>query len=178
MFQSTRLRLRKMETTDVPTYHQWRNDIDVMASTSLALDLYTYEETQAFVENVMLSGTHSKSYIIEQMYDCVAIGVTALIGIDTKNRNAECILDIGEKSYWGKGYGTEALSILLSYAFLELNLHRVSLRVFSTNERAIHVYEKLGFVQEGRSKEAIFRNGEWVDIIHMGLLQFYYLNKT
>ncbi|UTR07328.1 GNAT family N-acetyltransferase [Alkalihalobacillus sp. LMS6] len=178
MFQSTRLRLRKMETTDTPTYHQWRNDVDVMASTSLALDLYTYEETQAFVENVMRSDTHSKSYIIEQMGDCVAIGVTALIGIDTKNRNAECILDIGEKSYWGKGYGTEALSILLSYAFLELNLHRVSLRVFSTNERAIHVYEKVGFVQEGRSKEAIFRNGEWIDIIHMGLLQSHYLNES
>lgn len=102
------------------------------------------------------------------------MGVTSLVGIDYKNRNAECILDIGEKSKWGKGYGTEAMSLLLTYAFLELNLHRLSLRVFSTNEKAIHLYKKIGFVQEGRVKEAVFRNGEWIDSIYMGLLQTYY----
>ncbi|GAF21966.1 MULTISPECIES: GNAT family N-acetyltransferase [Shouchella] len=174
MFQSTRLRLRKMQNTDISLYHQWRNDHEVMASTSLVLDVYTYEETQSFVENVMLSSAQSKSYIIEELEHDTPIGVISLIGIDYKNRNAECILDIGEKSKWGKGYGTEALSLLLTYAFYELNLHRLSLRVFSTNEKAIHLYKKVGFVQEGRIKEAVFRNGGWIDIIHMGLLQTHY----
>lgn len=97
MFQSTRLRLRKMQNTDISLYHQWRNDHEVMASTSLVLDVYTYEETQSFVENVMLSSAQSKSYIIEELEHDTPIGVISLIGIDYKNRNAECILDIGEK---------------------------------------------------------------------------------
>ncbi|KQL58418.1 MULTISPECIES: GNAT family N-acetyltransferase [Bacillaceae] len=174
MFESTRLRLRKMQSTDISLYHRWRNDHEVMASTNLSLDVYTYEETQSFVESVMLSSPQSKSYIIEELEQHTPVGVTSLVGIDYKNRNAECILDIGEKSKWGKGYGTEAMSLLLTYAFLELNLHRLSLRVFSTNEKAIHLYKKIGFVQEGRVKEAVFRNGEWIDIIYMGLLQTHY----
>ncbi len=102
MFQSTRLRLRKMQNTDISLYHQWRNDHEVMASTSLVLDVYTYEETQSFVENVMLSSAQSKSYIIEELEHDTPIGVISLIGIDYKNRNAECILDIGEKKQMGQ----------------------------------------------------------------------------
>ncbi|WP_100333611.1 GNAT family N-acetyltransferase [Bacillus alkalisoli] len=171
MLNSKNLRLRKMDKEDIEKYHLWRNDIDVMATTSLALDAYTFEETKEFVEKVILNSNSSKSYIIEMKEDNFIIGVTSLINIDTKNRNAECIIDIGEKEYWGKGYGTEALKILLDYAFLELNLHRVSLRVFSLNERAIHIYKKLGFVKEGVVRESLYRNGKWHDIITMGILK-------
>ncbi|WP_096154171.1 GNAT family N-acetyltransferase [Bacillus sp. FJAT-45066] len=171
MLNSKNLRLRKMDKEDIEKYHLWRNDIDVMATTSLALDAYTFEETKEFVEKVILNSNSSKSYIIEMKEDNFIIGVTSLINIDTKNRNAECIIDIGEKEYWGKGYGTEALKILLDYAFLELNLHRVLLRVFSLNERAIHIYKKLGFVKEGVVRESLYRNGKWHDIITMGILK-------
>ncbi|MBE9916478.1 GNAT family N-acetyltransferase [Paenibacillus donghaensis] len=56
-----------------------------------------------------------------------------------------------------------------------MNLHRVSLRVFSFKEKAIHLYKKLGFEQEGTSRQAIFREGKWHDIIHMGILQHQYI---
>ncbi|AUJ24140.1 Spermidine N(1)-acetyltransferase [Virgibacillus dokdonensis] len=98
-----------------------------------------------------------------------------MINIDQKNRNAECIIDIGEKDYWGRGVGKEALKLLLDYAFLELNFHRVSLRVFSFNERAIQLYRKLGFKQEGVSRQALFQNGNWHDMIHMAILQQEYM---
>jgi RimJ/RimL family protein N-acetyltransferase len=176
MLSSERLQLRKMEESDIETYHSWRNDLDVMKTTNLSLDLYTLNETRSFVENIILYSTSSKSYIIEQRDRNIPIGVTSLINIDTKNRNAECIIDIGEKEYWGMGYGTEALKMLLDYAFLELNLHRVSLRVFSLNERAIHIYKKLGFVQEGVIRESLYRNGKWQDIITMGILKGEYLS--
>ncbi|WP_047986293.1 GNAT family N-acetyltransferase [Ornithinibacillus californiensis] len=176
MLSSNRLLLRKMEERDIETYHSWRNDLDVMKTTNLSLDLYTLNETRNFVDNIILNSTSSKSYIIEQRDRNIPIGVTSLINIDTKNRNAECIIDIGEKEYWGMGYGTEALKLLLDYAFLELNLHRVSLRVFSLNERAIHIYKKLGFVQEGVIREGLYRNGKWQDIITMGILKGEYLN--
>ncbi|SDQ93794.1 Protein N-acetyltransferase, RimJ/RimL family [Virgibacillus subterraneus] len=177
MLSSKRLQFRKMMEIDIEKYHSWRNDLDVMKTTSTSLDLYSLDETRSFVENIILNSISSKSYIIEERESDTAIGVTSLINIDTKNRNAECIIDIGEKEYWGKGYGTEALQMLLEYAFLELNLHRVSLRVFSLNERAIHIYNKLGFEKEGVMRESLYRNGKWHDIITMGILKREYMSK-
>lgn len=171
MLQSKRIVFRKMEIEDIPTYHQWRNDLEVMQTTNLDLDRYSVEETKQFVETVILGSEQSKTYILEERDEKTAIGITSLIHIDYKNRNAECVIDIGNKEYWGKGYATEALQLLLDYAFLELNMHRIALRVFSFNEKAIHVYKKIGFMEEGRSRESIYRNGEWHDIIHMGILK-------
>lgn len=173
MFETNRIRLRKFSESDIPTYYHWRNDIEVMSSTSLNLDTYSFQEVEQFCGQIIHSPT-SKSYIIEQKKSSLPIGITSLINIDTHNRNAECIIDIGKKDYWGLGYGKEALTLLLDYAFLELNLHRISLRVFSFNDRAIHLYKKLGFQHEGTCKEAVFRNGKWHDIEMFSLLQSNY----
>ncbi len=80
-------------------------------------------------------------------------------------------ISIGEKEYWGKGYGTDAMRVVLRYAFTELNLHRVSLTVFEYNPRAIRSYEKAGFTLEGREREAVFRSGKRTDMIYMGVLR-------
>ncbi|MDG5471388.1 GNAT family protein [Jeotgalibacillus sp. ET6] len=178
MFSTKRINLRKVEKCHAENYHKWRNDMDVMVSTNLSLDLNTMDDTRSFVENVLMSSTSSKSYIIVDREDEIPVGITSLINIDSKNRNAEAIIDIGEKEYWGKGYGSEAFSLLLNYAFQELNLHRVSLKVFSFNEKAINLYKKLGFNEEGISRQSLFRNGQWNDIIHMGILKEEYDNKN
>lgn len=174
LFQSSRIYLRKMTEDDISIYHKWRSDVEVMATTSPHLEAVTFEDTKHFVEQVILGSHSSKSYIIVDKESQAPIGVTSLIQIDNKNRNAECILDIGEKEFWGKGYGTEALRMLLDYAFLELNLHRVSLCVFSFNTKAVKLYEKLGFQREGVLRQALFRAGEWHDILQMGMLQAEY----
>ncbi|MFB6363349.1 GNAT family N-acetyltransferase [Paenibacillus elgii] len=176
LFESERIVFRKATADDAELYHAWRNDLEVIRSTSPLLDIYDLEETRQFVHQVILGSTSSKSYILVDKTSATPFGITSLIQLDPKNRNAECIIDIGNKAYWGKGYGTEALKLLLDYAFLELNLHRVSLRVFSFNERAIKLYEKLGFRREGISRQGLFREGAWHDIIHMGLLQHEYGN--
>ena len=80
-------------------------------------------------------------------------------------------IGIGEPEYWGNGYGTDAMQTFLRYAFLELNLHRVSLGVFSYNPRAIRSYEKAGFVLEGRERQAIHRDGNRQDALIMGILR-------
>lgn len=175
MFESKRVKLRKMSVEDVELYHSWRNDKEVMYSTNPSLDVYSLQETRAFVEGVILNAISSKSYIIEEKDSKKAIGIISLINIDQKNRSAECIIDIGERDYWGKGYGKEALLLLLNYAFLEMNLHRVSLRVFSFNNRALGLYNSIGFTREGVSRQALYRNGEWHDIVHMGILKQEYL---
>ncbi len=78
---------------------------------------------------------------------------------------------IGERSAWGKGYGTDALRLLLRYAFTELNLRRVSLTVFEYNPRAIRSYEKAGFQLEGRLRGKIIREGKRWDELYMGILR-------
>lgn len=177
IFESPRIMFRKMTTDDSELYHVWRNDMEVMQSTNPYLDLYDMEETKDFVSNVILSSNTSKSYMILDKKSGTPIGITSLIHIDLKNRHAECILDIGEKRYWGKGFGSEAISLLLDYAYLEMNLHRVALRVFSFNKKAMKLYEKLGFQHEGTSRQSLFRRGIWHDIIHMGMLQSEYLDR-
>lgn len=177
LFESSRIRLRKMVKEDAELYHTWRNDMEVMSSTNPFLDLYPFEKTKEFVDHVIIGSDSSKSYIMLEKKDEAPIGITSLINIDYKNRNAECIIDIGKKGCWGKGYGSEALKLLLDYAFYEMNLHRVSLKVFSFNQRAIHLYQKMGFQHEGNSRQGLFREGEWHDIIHMGILQNEYIQQ-
>jgi RimJ/RimL family protein N-acetyltransferase len=78
---------------------------------------------------------------------------------------------LGERQYWSKGYGTDAMRILLRYAFNELNLRRVGLIVFEYNPRAIRSYEKAGFIPEGRQRQMILRDGKRWDFFYMGILR-------
>ncbi|OOC60604.1 GNAT family N-acetyltransferase [Paenibacillus ihbetae] len=177
LFQSERLVCRKMTMEDAEQYHAWRNDLEVMQSTSPFLDTYTMEETRDFMQHVILGSASSKSYLLLLKESGKPIGIMSLIHIDLKNRNAECVLDIGDKDCWGQGYGSEAMRLLLDYAFLEMNLHRLGLRVFSFNQRAIRLYEKVGFTREGSARQSLFRGGSWHDVIYMGILQNEYVKK-
>jgi RimJ/RimL family protein N-acetyltransferase len=77
---------------------------------------------------------------------------------------------LGEKAYWGQGFGTDATRTALAFAFGELNLHRVELEVFDFNPRAMRCYEKAGFRYEGIRRQAFFRNGRYHDIHLMAIL--------
>lgn len=176
MFENKIIKLRKLSTNDYSTYHNWRNDIEVMKTTSPQLDIYTLEETEQFI-SVIASQANAKGYMIEHKESGETVGIVSLINIDYKNRSAECILDIGARDMWGKGIGTSAMSLILGFAFYELNLHRVYLQVFSFNERAIKLYEKMGFTHDGKFREAIYRDGRWHDTVIMSILKKEYLNK-
>lgn len=178
LFESNRIFLRKMTSEDIEIYHKWRNDIEVMKSTSPSLDIYSIEETEEFVNYFILGSKSAKAYIIIEKESGEAIGIISLVNIDYKNRKAESIIDIGEKEFWGKGFGSEAMKLLLDFGFLELNLHRISLKVFVFNSRAINLYKKLGFQEEGRARESIFRRGKWYDTIYMSLLEDEYKDKS
>jgi RimJ/RimL family protein N-acetyltransferase len=78
---------------------------------------------------------------------------------------------IGEKRLWNQGYGTDAMRLLLQHGFNTLNLNRVALDVYDTNLRAVRSYEKAGFVHEGRKRQAIFKDGRYVDILQMSVLR-------
>lgn len=84
---------------------------------------------------------------------------------------AYAAIGIGERAYWGKGYGTDAMKLLLGFGFREWNLHRVSLLVFGYNPRAMRSYEKCGFRVEGRIRQQLQRGGARHDSFVMGILR-------
>ncbi len=99
------------------------------------------------------------------------IGDVGLDGVLWNHGDFFVGIGIGEREFWGKGYGTDAMRLILRYAFEELNLQRVSLNVFEYNPRAIRSYEKLGFIHEGRSRGVLRRDGRRYDLIYMGILR-------
>lgn len=99
------------------------------------------------------------------------IGFVVLFNLKWRNQTAEMAIGIGEKTFRGKGYGQDALNLILNYAFSELCLHRVSLTVLGYNARAIKAYEHVGFQHEGTHREAIQRDGQRYDLLLYGILR-------
>jgi RimJ/RimL family protein N-acetyltransferase len=91
--------------------------------------------------------------------------------VDLVHAEAWVGIGIGEREFWGKGYGTDAMRVILRYAFTELNLFRVTLGVHEYNPRAQRSYEKAGFRLEGRSRMDMFREGKRTDSLWMGILR-------
>jgi len=108
---------------------------------------------------------------VRTLADDSLIGEMALEVISWSGRDAFVGLSIGERNNWGKGYGTEMMHLLLQFAFLEVNLQRVTLTVFEYNPRAIRTYEKAGFRHEGRERKFLHKEGRRWDILFMGILR-------
>lgn len=99
------------------------------------------------------------------------IGNESLMDVDILNRRAEIGIFIGEAADRGKGYGQEALKLLINYGFQFLNLKNIMLKVFSANEAAIHTYLKCGFREFGRRTKCLFTENQWYDEIYMEILK-------
>ena len=117
-------------------------------------------------------------FAIRTLSDDRFIGDVGLFSIKWNHGDAFMGISIGDREYWGKGYGTDALRILLRYAFIELNLHRVSLSSLEGNERATRSYEKAGFVAEGRMRQATKYEGRRFDELFMGVLREEWLKSN
>ncbi|MEZ4572168.1 MAG: GNAT family protein [Thermomicrobiales bacterium] len=103
--------------------------------------------------------------------DGTFIGQCGLHNFNETSRTAELGIGIGDKDYWGRGYGREAVNLLVEYAFRYRNFRRVWLWVHADNERAIRAYLACGFVEEGRLREHMYSNGRYVDAVYMGILR-------
>ncbi|MGG4443745.1 GNAT family N-acetyltransferase [Brevibacillus fortis] len=130
---------------------------------------FTREQIQRYIENKSQDSSSVLLLICLCENDQV-IGDVQIGDIDPKNRNAYIRISIDQNAYQGKGYGSEALLLMLDYSFGILNLHRIELNVFAFNERAIHTYEKLGFQREGVQRQALYYNHAYHDSILMSML--------
>ena len=99
------------------------------------------------------------------------VGTCCLVNIDWVGRSAEFRIRLGDQSVFGGGLGTEASGQLVRYGFMDLNLERIWLRVFASNQRAIHLYTKLGFQVEGELRRAVLIAGSFDNVVLMGLLR-------
>jgi RimJ/RimL family protein N-acetyltransferase len=122
----------------------------------------------------MRKDPHQFLFAIKVIDGARTIGTCSLMGVDGKNRRATLGLSIADPAAQGQGYGFEAMTLLLEFGFLELNLNRIQLLVMQYNERAIRLYERLGFQREAVLRQAFYREGRYWDEYIMSLLRCEY----
>jgi RimJ/RimL family protein N-acetyltransferase len=165
------VRLRGYEKSDLNDLMRWWHDEEVTKFISAAVFPASSIEEERFIENIasgkdVANGEFAIETLSEQRY----IGTIGLHNIDWLSRHAQLAIVIGDKEYWGRGYGTDAVRLLLRLAFDRMGLHRVELFVFTFNERAIACYEKCGFRREGILREHVFKLGAFTDVLIMSIL--------
>ena len=154
---------------DAESLARWNQDSQYQQLLSSGpANLWSAKQIQAWFEKEDPNGF---GFAIRTVDSERMIGTVGLDGIDWTAGNGWVGIGIGERDYWGKGYGTEAMQLLLNYAFGMLNMRRVTLDVFEYNERAYRSYCKCGFKEEGRMRQWMQRGGERYDLIFMGILR-------
>jgi len=173
MLQGKKVRLREVRKNDVSNFLKWLNDSEVTQYLTIFLPMMEASE-EKWINDLALSKNQTDIvFVIEVKIrkHWVPIGNCGIHGINWHNRDAEMGMIIGEKKFWSKGYGTEAAKLLVDYAFLQLNLHRVSAGAYSFNIRSIKMQKRAGFIEEGCIRRAVYKNGQYHDKILLGILQ-------
>ncbi len=149
---------------------RWERDSEFhRLSDAVPAQAFSVPQFRRFVEHELERVPQPAFFQIHTLEDGRLIGLVGLGRIYWSHGDCWVGIAIGDRADWGKGYGTDAMRVMLRYAFIELNLHRVSLGVFAYNPRAIRSYEKLGFRREGCGRQEIHRDGQWWDAVYMGL---------
>lgn len=172
MLYSSRIRLRAIEREDLPRFVRWFNDPDVRRNLQLFIPLGLPQEEEWFKE-ILHKPVEEQPLVIEihQEEAWLPVGNAGFISIRNADRAAEMGISIGEKTFWDKGYGTEAVRLLLRFGFNEINLNRIYLKVNEINLRGIRCYEKAGFKVDGRLRQDRFMDGKYMDVLIMSVLR-------
>lgn len=170
MIVGERVRLRAIKRDDLPRFVEWFSDPDVRRYLDMYLPFSLTQEERWFEHLQERMEKREVVMLTIETEDGAHIGNISLFDINWKDRHAELGITIGDKDYWGQGYGTDSIRTILGLAFDSMNLHRVFLRVHEDNARAISCYEKAGFREEGTLRESVFREGVYLDMFLMGIL--------
>lgn len=172
MLFSQRLRLRPIQRSDLPFFVEWLSDPEVRQFITVNIPL-SLEEEEQWYEQMLKQPKPERPFAIEVREEdgWRLIGNITLFGLNWVNRSAEIGILIGDKRFWNRGYGREAMLLMVQHAFETLNLNRVYLRVDVENIRGIKSYERVGFVKEGVLRQANYRNGKYSDMVVMSVLR-------
>ncbi len=177
MIIGQRITLRGITRDDLERQWCFNNDVEVeLAGGGDPPYPQSFARLQAeFDQNASQGGRDGTTFAIEA--DGKFIGQCALFRVDEVAHTAELGITIGDKDYWGKGYGREAISLLLDYGFRLRNFRKIWLQVHGDNARAISAYKACGFIEEGRLRAHVWSNGHYVDLLQMGVLGDEWLPK-
>ena len=162
-----RLYLSPVSADDAETYVKWMND--------KAVTDYFHQHSRVVASKNELKwlfepGSDIQRYAMVLLDGDVMIGCISLQNIDHLDRNAFIGIFIGEEEHRSKGYGAEAIRLLLDYGFKTMNLNNIMLSVDADNFAGVACYKKAGFREAGRRREWVFKNGKYIDVIYMDIL--------
>jgi len=171
--------LGPLQKSMLPAFVRWQNDFAVSSMSGDPLRPISYEaHAEDFEQLLREEGSRLLVFAIYERASMQVIGSAELKNINGMHRTAEYRINIGEKSCWGKGYGTETTILMLDYAFTVLKLHNVLLSTFSYNERAIRAFTRAGFRVMGRQREAARLSDQVYDMIFMDCLASEFRNPS
>lgn len=155
--------------------NRWRNDPEIIGLLGNNFLYISNDVDAAWFEQYLLNRDKARRFAIVDTASGLMIGTTQLTGIHAINQSAEFSIAIGDKSYWNKGAGYTAACMVLDHGFKDLNLHRIWLTVLVKNQRAIRLYEKIGFKSEGIQRHCVYKLGAFEDQAMMSVLKEEYL---
>jgi len=171
MFEGEKIRLRAYTRDDLPLARSFLNDVSVAEGMSSGIPFpLRPEDEEKWYNSLDPRSDKGYSFAIETKEDNTYLGGCGINSIDAKNHCATVGIFLGSE-HCERGYGTDALRVLVDFCFNEVNLNKVRLVVFSFNKRAIRCYEKVGFKTEGVLRQEMYRGGSYHDTILMGLLR-------
>lgn len=159
--------LRLMNEDDTENIVKWRNS-DFVRRNFIYQEPFSKEGHEQWKKTMVDTGKVVQFIISTK--DGNPIGSVYLRDIDNVHKKAEYGIFIGEKNALGKGYGTQAARLIIHYAFEQLGLHKLMLRLLADNKQAYRSYEKAGFVQEAYLKDEVFLEGVYKDVIYMAVI--------
>ncbi|WP_336045701.1 GNAT family N-acetyltransferase [Solibacillus ferritrahens] len=167
LFNGNRVKLSMPREEDVEVMLKWEEDSEYLRNVDTDIALPKSKEQLISDGKPALNEVYFRLRTIDKDH---LIGFVTIHSIEWNNRTGVLSIGIGESSNRNNGYGSDALKLILRYAFQELNLDRVGLEVIEYNKGGIKAYEKVGFQQEGRKRSAVYRDGKRYDVIVMGIL--------
>jgi len=172
MITGKRVRLAPMERSLIPKYVEWLNDPEVTAGLTIHWAI-TLAGEEAWFDGLIKRDPVEVPLSIQVLNDgnWLPVGNIGFHAVDQIVRASEIGIFIGDKRFWNSGYGTDAMRLMLRYGFGTLNFHRIWLRVYASNLRAIRCYEKAGFVHEGNMRDSGYKDGKYVDTLFMSVLR-------
>ena len=165
-----RVRLRGVRDDDLPVLAAWEMDPGRMATLSSWVAPPSEAAAKERIAKWSANGKDDLGFAIETLDDPpVLVGNIGLWGARAKDRCGTIGIALG-RQYIGRGYGTDAMRVILGYGFREMGLHRIQLGVYAYNQRAIRSYRSAGFREEGRRREVAYHGGRWHDEVLMAVL--------
>jgi RimJ/RimL family protein N-acetyltransferase len=171
LLKGQRVRLNALTENDVPAVARWDEDSRFLRLYDTRPARPRSEKEVARWLDKLRDQDCTVAFAIRPLDGDSLIGTLELDGIIWPHRVCGIAMAIGDRKHWGQGYGSEAAQLALSFAFDELNLHRVTATVFDYNRRSIALVEKLGFRHEGTFRQFLERDGERHDMLLYGLLR-------